>query len=319
MPDINEEVKLLSFTGTEGDFRAVMKSHFQRDILPVKNKEDFKKTLKDGYSSHSFSSDYLDSVVTSIQTYQIIPLSLPSQRNGFEGINCYIDDIGRIKQLEVNSRATRICSTERNIRKIVSAREILFPLKLIALISIRAIIISAILAQYSNLRKLYGNELCIHLDIRGDCFISKTFDNDDIFERRNFSLGEYESMLKIPLPSKNRWSQQETMTKLLQSQGIAESEQSTSVQNPTLSPTLCCSNCGIEDPKAGKDRNSGLENFLHGRLLPLMGAAAQEATAPKLKHCGNCHKVAYCSRACQKSDWKLHRRLCQKPELSKNI
>ncbi|KAF8822090.1 MYND finger domain-containing protein [Cardiosporidium cionae] len=250
--DINEDVKLLSFAGIEEDFRNLMKSHFQRDILHKKNKDDFKQSLKDSYSAQSLSSDYIDSVVSSIQTYQIIPLSLPSRENGYECINCYIDDIGRVKQLEVNSRASRICST----------------------------------------------------DIRGDCFISKTFDNDDAFERRNFSLHEYELLLKTPPSSKNRWNQQEAFAKLLKSQSVTENEQSVSMQNRTTSTAICCSNCGITDSEAGKDRNHELK-----------GETTQEASAPKLKHCGNCHRVVYCSRECQKHDWKFHRRLCQKTKL----
>ena len=35
-----------------------------------------------------------------------------------------------------------------------------------------------------------------------------------------------------------------------------------------------------------------------------------EGGAGSLKKCGGCHTVAYCSAACQKRDWALHRGRC---------
>lgn len=32
-----------------------------------------------------------------------------------------------------------------------------------------------------------------------------------------------------------------------------------------------------------------------------------------LKHCATCRKTPYCSRECQKGDWKKHKRICTSP------
>ncbi|KAH8107791.1 hypothetical protein BXZ70DRAFT_12198 [Cristinia sonorae] len=32
---------------------------------------------------------------------------------------------------------------------------------------------------------------------------------------------------------------------------------------------------------------------------------------PVLKRCGTCHQVSYCSRECQKADWRRHKQFCQ--------
>ena len=31
-----------------------------------------------------------------------------------------------------------------------------------------------------------------------------------------------------------------------------------------------------------------------------------------MKNCAKCHKTPYCSRECQKADWKAHKKICSK-------
>merc|ERR1711920_351827 len=38
------------------------------------------------------------------------------------------------------------------------------------------------------------------------------------------------------------------------------------------------------------------------------------AIITKPLRCGTCKKVEYCSAACQKDDWRFHKRVCSKPE-----
>jgi hypothetical protein len=37
-----------------------------------------------------------------------------------------------------------------------------------------------------------------------------------------------------------------------------------------------------------------------------------EAEGLKLSFCNSCRSVSYCSRACQKADWKTHKVICKK-------
>ncbi|GAB67522.1 MYND finger domain protein [Plasmodium cynomolgi strain B] len=63
-------------------------------------------------NASAITPDLINNAVESSQTYQIIPLTIPTEKTNFFAVNCYIDDIGRIKKLPYNSRASRICSTE---------------------------------------------------------------------------------------------------------------------------------------------------------------------------------------------------------------
>lgn len=37
----------------------------------------------------------------------------------------------------------------------------------------------------------------------------------------------------------------------------------------------------------------------------------QEETQGDFKDCGACHKACYCSKACQRKHWKVHKKECQ--------
>ncbi|CCX09462.1 Similar to N-lysine methyltransferase SMYD2; acc. no. E1C5V0 [Pyronema omphalodes CBS 100304] len=60
----------------------------------------------------------------------------------------------------------------------------------------------------------------------------------------------------------------------------------------TLQPSLSVSPTGLEDPPSycslGSCRNTGE------------------------KRCGKCYMQPYCSRACEKLDWKLHKKHCDR-------
>ncbi|VWU49231.1 MYND-type zinc finger protein, putative [Hepatocystis sp. ex Piliocolobus tephrosceles] len=173
--DINNEVKELTFKGSEKKFQNTLCSYFKRIICDEKGKNELKETIKESLIKNKnnnneenkdklndISPDLIDSAVQSSQNYQIIPLTMPTKKNNFFAVNCYIDDIGRIKKLPYNSRASRICSTE----------------------------------------------------IYGDAFLSKTYDNED-FKRCDFTIKEYEQFLKEPPKADNRWNQAEAMQNLL--------------------------------------------------------------------------------------------------------
>jgi hypothetical protein len=40
------------------------------------------------------------------------------------------------------------------------------------------------------------------------------------------------------------------------------------------------------------------------------GCGAEETAAAKLRKCGACHGIYYCTAACQKLDWKTHKKAC---------
>ncbi|SOV21532.1 MYND finger protein, putative [Plasmodium sp. DRC-Itaito] len=121
--DINNEIKELTFKGSEEKFQNTLGSYFRRIIFDEKGKDELKESIKEKLKTNdkndedkekvnTISPDIINNAIESSQTYQIIPLTIPNEKNEFLGINCYIDDIGRIKKLPYNSRASRICSTE---------------------------------------------------------------------------------------------------------------------------------------------------------------------------------------------------------------
>ncbi|BAM38788.1 conserved hypothetical protein [Theileria orientalis strain Shintoku] len=175
--DINTPVKALEFSGKENDFRDLLTGHFTRHHLLPEERQNFEKYLVKEYeenknknkaeegSSNSFklTPDFLSNTIdTAGSNYQIIPLTLPSDKTNYLGINCYIDSIGRVKNLPSNSRMTRICST-------------------------------------GTLRLPLNSS-----DIRGDCFISRTYDDEDVFKRVDFTMDDYNELLENPPSAEGR-------------------------------------------------------------------------------------------------------------------
>nr|BAN65725.1 MYND finger domain protein, putative [Babesia bovis] len=236
--DINSPIEVLKFKGSEDSFRKHLTNQFAKDKLLADEKHGFEKYLKSQYketqekagsnnqTNVELSDDLLKSSleVASI-TYQIIPLTLPSKKNGYIGINCYIDGIGRVKNLPANARATKVCST----------------------------------------------------DIRGECYVSKTFDDEEEFRRMDLTLEDYNELFENPPDATGRWDSAEALSKMLDPQKSAALTQQPKKE---IIPNNC-ENCKREESK----------------------------DAP-LKICSRCKKIKYCSVQCQKDDWKYHQRIC---------
>jgi hypothetical protein len=107
----NDEVKVLEFSGLEKDFRVKLQEHFAQDSLLISEKKKLSKQFNQKVQN-KLPQDYIDHAVETSQTYQIIPLTLPTQKNNYQAINLYIDSISRIKNLPSNARASRIAGTD---------------------------------------------------------------------------------------------------------------------------------------------------------------------------------------------------------------
>ncbi|CBZ55065.1 putative zinc finger MYND domain-containing protein [Neospora caninum Liverpool] len=233
--DINDPVEEREFEGEEKRFRSTLNSHFNRENLLKTEADRFKDDLSKK-ADGKLSDEQLSTLIGAQHTYQIIPLSLPTKANGFRGTNAYIDSIGRVKNLAVNARASRICST----------------------------------------------------DIRGDCFLSTTFDDEETFKRVNFTKSDFEGLMAKPPDATGRWSETAALSQLL-SQQHAASRPALGAPSSEKKPKACA-NCGKQES----------------------AATPENANPLKLKRCGACGEAFYCSAGCQRADWRLHRRVCKK-------
>ncbi|CEL94000.1 unnamed protein product [Vitrella brassicaformis CCMP3155] len=293
--DIDSQAEVRAFSGREGDFKNCMREHFQRNALKDSDRPKLKQSIQDqideqmrrhkpsqgegeggggegeskitdvtddettaasaaapekdkatGSSSRGLAdSEMMDRLVEATSNYQIIPLTLPMKANGYIGINAYIDDIGRIKDLPVNARASRITSE----------------------------------------------------DIRGDCFISSTFDDEMDFRRESFDKRDYERMLENPPESRGRWN----ISNALQQLHAAAAPQPDTTQAPAEKK---CHNCGKR--AAGDGEVAG-----EGERGADRGDGGDSVNRVRLQQCARCKRVVYCSKDCQVKDWKFHKRVCK--------
>lgn len=68
-----------------------------------------------------------------------------------------------------------------------------------------------------------------------------------------------------------------------------------------------------------KDLKKGVENFMHIRICKFCNKTTWSKT--KMKMCGNCFGVHYCSRECQKNHHNEHSKICKKvsEDLAKSV
>jgi len=124
-------------------------------------------------------------------------------------------------------------------------------------------------------------------DIRGDCFLSRSFDDDTDFRRMDFTMEDYEGFLACPPDARGRWNPSAALEQMNRAvmggggEGGDEGGEGGGTQTGSSQVTKC-SNCG---------------------------STAKEIGAALMK-CGGCSRVCYCNRDCQRSDWRYHKRFC---------
>eukprot|EP01057_Protomagalhaensia_wolfi_P002468 Protomagalhaensia_wolfi_Nauph_80__2467@NODE_2638_length_1032_cov_17_098691_g2066_i0_p1_GENE_NODE_2638_length_1032_cov_17_098691_g2066_i0NODE_2638_length_1032_cov_17_098691_g2066_i0_p1_ORF_typecomplete_len247_score53_48zfMYND/PF01753_18/1_2e12zfC6H2/PF15801_5/0_21Pesticin/PF16754_5/0_11Meleagrin/PF08189_11/1_1e04Meleagrin/PF08189_11/0_055zfHIT/PF04438_16/4zfMss51/PF13824_6/10_NODE_2638_length_1032_cov_17_098691_g2066_i0236976 len=195
---VEDPVQVREYEGNEGSFQDLMKAHFTSLNLTQQEQQQLNEGLKEEVQKQMAKQEnknatpqandkIYDSLAdVSANRYQIVPLTLPTKATNFEAVNAYIDNVGRVKGLQTNARASRITSN----------------------------------------------------DIRGDCFLSKTFDDDETFKRIDFDLNQYEAFLQNPPSSEGRWSP-EQLTQL-------------TAPPPSNESSKHCQNCFKENVKLMK-------------------------------------------------------------------
>lgn len=207
--DVGDPVEVREFEGREKDFKALLNNEFQRDVMMQSEKKELTKTLM----SQKGVSDVVQvtKAVELSQSVEIVSLTLPKPSNNYEAVNAYIDNVGRVKGLPKNTRASRITST----------------------------------------------------DIRGDCYISKTFDDDVTFKRIDYTMEDYNMMLEDPPSAANRWNSSQAMLQLQKEMQESNAARIADAAKPSGGGPQQCRQCH-----------------------------KQNSEELKLKKCSRCHKVS---------------------------
>lgn len=201
-----------------------MNSRMQKSKWTEAQREVLAKSLKDNKKNEEAGKDFDFTLMaeSAAETYQIVPLTMPTKANGFLAVNAYVDNVGRVKELSRNARASRLCSD----------------------------------------------------DIRGDCFLSRTFDDETDFRRCDFDRKDFDQFLENPPSAKGRW-------------------------NPAA--------INFEDAIKGKGSEKN-EGGLEKKCASCF--KGEKDIEGMLRKCGKCGSVLYCSVDCQRKDWKFHKRNC---------
>lgn len=75
--------------------------------------------------------------------------------------------------------------------------------------------------------------------------------------------------------------------------------------------------CELEGKEAAKQSAKQHGTDYKGRNATMECARCCSQDYEKLSRCAGCRKVSYCSRECQKADWKRHKQVCKRSDKGK--
>lgn len=117
-------------------------------------------------------------------------------------------------------------------------------------------------------------------DIRGDCFISCTFDNDEDFKRIDFTKKDFEHMLSTPPPKHGRWDPSAALANL-QGRGDVALQGMIDAAAATQADKSKCANCQ-------KQKSENVKLLLCGRCRKVRCDHATARGRRFLPHAYNC-------------------------------
>ncbi len=111
------DIETRRFDGADDDeFRGSLQQYFCQESATDGQKAAFRESLQQRTKKHGEvdASVLAQMVDDDSGAFEIVPVALPRQSNGFVATSLYIDDRGRFKDLPVNTRASRL--VQRDIR-----------------------------------------------------------------------------------------------------------------------------------------------------------------------------------------------------------
>lgn len=124
-------------------------------------------------------------------------------------------------------------------------------------------------------------------DIRGDCILSRTFDNEVDFTRIDFNIDDFNSLMENPPSSTNRWNQAEALLKF--------QEQMKQMENKSNNKEMKESSSLVNEAKSDSapDVNSNSSNCRNAvdSSSRCSQCYKRNTDGSKLMRCGRCQKV----------------------------
>jgi len=157
-------------------------------------------------------------------------------------------------------------------------------------------------------------ECGVPTQVLGDAFIARNFDNEDKFQRLNFSLDEYEK--------NEEWKMRARMANLeKQQQGGGEKmKELQELLRKSGVPNSAIANAAAATSSLSSSTPTAVQAAHLQRLIAESknknDKKCANPTCDKDGHlrCTRCKKSVYCSQTCQKQDWKAHKaNACIKP------